>query len=45
VIQSALSENRYNISQTARSLGISRTYLHQLIKKGAIPLPAKRDRA
>ena len=42
VIQSALSENRYNISQTARSLGISRTYLHQLIKKGAIPIPAKR---
>jgi transcriptional regulator with GAF, ATPase, and Fis domain len=42
VIQSALSENRYNISQTARSLGISRTYLHQLIKKGAIPLPGRR---
>ena len=41
VIQSALRENRYNISQTARSLGISRTYLHQLIKKGNLPIPAK----
>lgn len=33
IIESALREHQYNISQTARSLGISRPYVYQLIKK------------
>ncbi len=37
----ALKEHRYNISQTARSLGISRPYVYLLIKKLDIALPRK----
>ena len=38
MITSALLEHNFNISQTARSLGISRPYLHLLIKKMGISI-------
>jgi DNA-binding NtrC family response regulator len=37
VIRSSLRAHDYNITATARSLGISRQYLHALIKKMGIP--------
>jgi transcriptional regulator with PAS, ATPase and Fis domain len=39
LIQKTLTENGYNISQTARSLGISRQHLYLLKKKLAIKIP------
>jgi DNA-binding NtrC family response regulator len=41
LVELALREHSYNISQTARSLGISRPYLHQLIKKMGISIPPR----
>lgn len=41
MIESTLNECRQNISQTARALGISRPYLHVLIKKLGIYTPEK----
>ncbi len=41
MIESTLNDCRQNISQTARALGISRPYLHVLIKKLGIYIPEK----
>jgi DNA-binding NtrC family response regulator/ribosomal protein L37AE/L43A len=38
LIRTSLAEYGYNISQTARSIGISRPYLYELIKKFNIPI-------
>jgi DNA-binding NtrC family response regulator len=38
-ILKALQRHDFNVSQTAGSLGISRQYLHELIKKLNIPRP------
>jgi two-component system NtrC family response regulator len=38
MIRASLADYGYNISQTARSLGISRPYLYELIKKLEIPI-------
>ena len=41
IIASALNTHKYNISRTARALGISRPYVYMLIKKLDIVLPAR----
>lgn len=41
LIESALREHQYNISQTARSLGISRPYVYLLIKNLDIHIPRR----
>ena len=42
LIQSTLHEYQHNISQTARALGISRPYLHVLIKRMSIHIPKRK---
>jgi two-component system NtrC family response regulator len=44
MIRSALQEHHYNISQTAKALGISRPYLHLLIKKMDISVRVSEER-
>ncbi len=41
LVESALREHQYNISQTARSLGVSRPYVYLLIKKLGIHIPRR----
>ena len=41
ILTSALTSHQFNISRTARSLGISRPYVYMLIKKLDIALPAR----
>lgn len=44
MLESALTSHRFNISQTARALGISRPYVYMLIKKFDITLPSRGTR-